>query len=310
MKHLPLTMLAAAVFALVSPLAHADFIVDDGSPTPKPRTTAVLAPAQPLVAVHASPATGVGRLVQVGAPMPGPALQGWADGVPLSLAMDQIVPSGWKLKMDGVDPNQSVSWRGGRSWHAILGDLAYGNRIDARIDWVDQEVTLGRAGSLAPALVSHSTPGTPSSNAPIRKEADSSEPVAAVIATPVAVTPIQPVAPPPPPVVAWTLDPSKTLRENVEAWAKRGGWVVVWEGADYPVVAAASFQGDFASSEGPLAQLIAAYDRSEQPLLARLTTQDKVVTVTNRNYVPTVVNPMAPSEVAPRSFPEGSSVPH
>ena len=46
MKHLSLTILAAAVLGLASPAARADFIVDDGSAAkPKPAPVMLLAPA-------------------------------------------------------------------------------------------------------------------------------------------------------------------------------------------------------------------------------------------------------------------------
>lgn len=231
MKHLSLTILAAAVLGLASPAARADFIVDDGSAA-KPKPAPVLAPRPSItpgisVAAPASPApvvaSGQGRLVQVGAPMPGPALQGWADQIPLSLALEQVVPSGWKVETKGVDTTKTVSWKGGRSWHAIVGDLAYGNRFDARIDWVDQTVSLGPVGSLAPSMA-----GSP---APVRKETGAPEtaPVVAIAPAPavrpeVVTTPVVNLPPPPPPVVSWTLDPSMTLKENVEAWAKKAGW--------------------------------------------------------------------------------------
>lgn len=316
MKHLSLTILAATVLGLASPAARADFIVEDSAaakakPEPVQVTRpsvapGVVAPASLATPTAVAPAVGQGRLVQVGAPMPGPALQGWADEIPLSLALEQVVPSGWRVETKGVDTAKVVSWKGGRSWHAIVGDLAYGNRFDARIDWVDQVVSLGPVGSLAPSVAG--------SAAPVRKEAGPVEAapravaVAPVVAAaPVEVKPVVTLPPAPPPVAVWTLDPSMTLKENVEAWAKKAGWNrVVWEGADYPVVAAATFTGDFTSPEGPLAKLIAAYDKSEQPLLAKLTTLDKVVTVTNRNYVPTAVNPTAPSEISPRAFPGAS----
>lgn len=311
MKHLSLTILAASVLGLASPAARADFIVDDGSQA-KTKPAAVQAdrpsiasgtpaPVRPAVA---APAVSQGRLVQVGAPLPGPALQGWADNIPLSLALEQVVPSGWKVETKGVDTAKLVSWKGGRSWHAIVGEMAYGNRFDARIDWVDQTLSLGPVGSLAPAVA-----GSP---APIRKETGSlpaeAPAVARAPAFVPAVTPIAPPAPPPPPPVqVWTLDPTLTLKENVEAWTKKAGWSrVVWEGADYPVYASATFTGDFTSPEGPLATLIAAYDSSDQPLLAKLTQMDKVVTVSNRNYVPTAVTPTAPAEISPRAFPGAS----
>lgn len=301
MKHLSLAILAAAVaIGVASFPARADFIVDDNSPAPKPTAVKpVLLPAPTPVAVASAGQVNQGRLIQVGAPLPGPAIQGWGDDVPLSLVLEQVVPKGWQVETGGVDTSKHVSWKGGRSWHAIVGDLAYGYRFDARIDWVDQRLTLGTVNTAAPSLA-----GSP---APIRKEGPS--PVAAV--TPAvrpadfvpAARPIAPPAPAVPVVQTWTLDPSKTLRENVEAWTKKAGWSnVVWEGADYPVVAAATFTGSFDSPQGPLAELISAYDGSEQPLLARLLRRDKVVHVTNRNYVPAAVSPTSPAEMAPRAF--------
>lgn len=296
MKHLSLAILVATLALGLAPSpAHAEFIVDDKSPAPKPVST------KPVM-LQASAATQAalvnqGRLIQVGAPLPGPAIQGWADNIPLSLALEQVVPKGWTVETGGVDTSRLVSWKGGRSWHAIVGDLAYGYRFDARIDWVDQRVSLGNVNTAAPSVA-----GSP---APVRKGGEDA--VAAVALPPVRPADFQPavrpIAPPAPVVQTWTLDPSKTLRENVEAWTKKAGWSnVVWEGADYPVVSTAVFTGNFDSPEGPLAELISAYDNSEQPLLARLLKRDKVVHVTNRNYVPAVVSPTSPSEMAPRAF--------
>lgn len=252
------------------------------------------APPRVVSGSSSSPAASQGRLVQVGAPMPGPALSGWARDVPLSLAMEQVVPTGWTLESNGVDMGKSVSWRGGRSWHAIVGDLAYGHRFDARVDWVKQQVTVGPAGSLAPSVAGSAAPVTKEGAAPAPAEVASAIPAA----------PIAAPAPIPAPVAqSWTLDPKKTLRENVDAWGQRAGWHVVWEGADYPVYAPATFTGSFDSQEGPVATVIAAYDDSDQPLLARLHRRDRVIHVSNRGYVPTTVVPTSPAEMAPSSFP-------
>lgn len=294
-------------------------------PSHDPAVRPVTAAPRPLrwssVAASASASSNApsraGRLVQVGAPAPGPALQGWGDEVPLALALEQILPKGWSLEPAGVDTARAVSWRGGRSWHAILGDLAYGHRFDARIDWVQQRVTLGPAGSLAPSAGPHVATARKEKEAAEPTDEEPLAPVQAVRRDPPPV--LRPTAPPPvvvPVVIAppapttWTLDPTKTLRQNVEAWAKKAGWNrVVWEGADYPVWAAASFTGQFDAENGPLAQLMAGYDKSDQPLLARLSRLDKVVSITNRNYMPTTVAPSSPSELSPSAFPVNPEAP-
>ena len=86
----------------------------------------------------------------------------------------------------------------------------------------------------------------------------------AVVSTPA------PLLTPQPPVSSqkqWLIDPRLSLKQNVEAWARQAGWsAVVWEAADYEMVAPAVFTGDFASKDGPLAKLISAYSKSDQPL--------------------------------------------
>ena len=52
----------------------------------------------------------------------GPAVaRGFGDGVPLAFACRQIVPSSVQVAYGpGVDPNASISWRGGRAWPDVL----------------------------------------------------------------------------------------------------------------------------------------------------------------------------------------------
>lgn len=322
MKHLYLAVLSTAIaLGSTSMPAYADFIVIDekpaasraakpaGAPQPlhivspqeqvqSPAATLVTAPQDPAKVVPAPQAQGSqGRLIQVGAPMPGPALEGWARDIPLSLALEQVVPDGWTVRVRGVDAGTEVSWRGGRSWHAIMGDMAYGYRFDARVDWVNQQVSIGPAGSQAPSVAGSPEPVRKEVSPIVTKEAPAPVVVQAPESAPVPVVPAQPA------VEQWTLDPQKTLRENIEAWGQRAGWRVVWEGADYPVYAPAGFTGSFDSPEGPLATVIAAYDDSDQPLLARLHRKDKVAHVSNRGYVPTTVVPTSPSDISPSSFP-------
>lgn len=53
-----------------------------------------------------------------------PGVEGFADRVPLSIAMQQVLPQGMNYTLgDGVNPGQLVSWRGGRPWRAVLKDM-------------------------------------------------------------------------------------------------------------------------------------------------------------------------------------------
>lgn len=101
----------------------------------------------------------------------------------------------------------------------------------------------------------------------------------------------------------WVLDPAFSLRENVEAWAKQAGWnKVIWSAADYPIMAPAQFTGHFASQTGPIAQVVAAYDSSEQPLQARLSVKDKVIEVRNKYYDRATVSPISPEQMSSDLF--------
>ncbi|HVY13211.1 MAG TPA: TcpQ domain-containing protein, partial [Alphaproteobacteria bacterium] len=53
-----------------------------------------------------------------------PIVEGFADQVPLSVALQQVLPQGMTFSFsDGVNPGQLVSWRGGRPWQAVLRDM-------------------------------------------------------------------------------------------------------------------------------------------------------------------------------------------
>ena len=102
---------------------------------------------------------------------------------------------------------------------------------------------------------------------------------------------------------SWILNPAFTLKENVEIWAKKAGWTVVWDASDYPIIASTNFgTGSLEDPNGPLARLISAYERSEQPLVAELTTLDKVIYVKNKYYERNKVLGTSPKEIAPSMF--------
>lgn len=197
---------------------------------------------------------------------------GWAKDMPLPLALRQVVPLGFEVKENGValSESQTVSWSGDRPWTETLNTVASSGNFVAHVDWDRKEVSLAPRLSPTSSFSVNSTQSTPS------------------------FVPAQrPIAPA---VQPWSLDSNLTLKENVERWASRAGWKVVWEAADYPIAASAQFTGDFSSPEGPLATLIEAYEMSDQPLVAQLTTKDKVVYVRNKHFERAQVVPMAPTD--------------
>lgn len=291
-------VLAVALLAFCGS-AHAEFVVD-ASPSPaSPLPSASVSAARSPAARSPAARMPAPRIREVAAPVSPPArAEGWANDVPVTLALKQVVPSGWTVRLDktdgrSLDENRLVSWKGGRAWPVVLSELALRGRFEATIRWSEKLVVvcpepLAPAPALAATTLSGM--GTDGSSRPRLVSPPVSRPVLA--SRPVVVAPTQ-----------WRLDPKRTLRENVEDWTRQAGWNrVIWEAADYPIAAAATFSGDFLSAGGPLATLISAYDTSDQPLLVELTTMDKVVHVTNRNYRPVVVEPQTAQQFDPASF--------
>jgi hypothetical protein len=281
----------------------AGLLIENGYDTPKvvavpvpasaPMPTSVTVPvSQGTVVASAVPVSVPSEVVEVGTrPAFIRAPKGWADGVPLSVALRQVVPAEYSVVSDKVDTAKAVSWSGDRPWNDVLGALARNAHVHIAILWDSKTVTV--VPDTQPALVV-----LPAAKpvfvaiAPAHPVVVSTVPEEAVVTRPL------PVAVPM--VQTWRLDPNKTLRENVDAWVKQAGWnKLVWEGADYPIYGAATFVGAFDAPDGPLAKLIDGYAQSQQPLLVRLTTMDRVVHVYNKNYQPVEVESISAATLAP-----------
>ena len=235
----------------------------DPSPAAPPVPTVVL--ANPAAAARAPVFSRPGTLKVVGAPPVAAlaSLDGWAKDVPLDLAVRSILPQGWALNQEALK----------------------GSAVVRTVSWSGgkpwPEVLRGLAH-----------------HAGFDAELNWDSRTAVL-------TPVPPPAPivVAPPAPTWDLDAQHTLRENIEAWAKKAGWNrVVWEGADYPIVAPARFVGELDSPSGPLAKIIEAYEDSDQPLTVELSTWDKVIHVTNRNFRSVVVEAQTAQSVDPASF--------
>lgn len=84
-----------------------------------------------------------------------------------------------------------------------------------------------------------------------------------VVGTPAKPVPASVPAPRPLPQT-WTAEPGSTLRDSIEAWAKRADWNVVWRavGLDYPIEAPLRFEGTFQEVIG---QVFPLYDKAPRP---------------------------------------------
>lgn len=265
------------------PASHPAAVV----PAPSAAPVSILAPsvARPVPTATAS---AEGSVIEVGArPAQVAVREGWANGMPVTTALHQVLPPDFKLKAEGINPTTLVSWSGGRPWPEALATIARNAHLHVAILWQDKWVTVVPASR---PVVTRVAPIVPSKSVPpaVVAKAEGEPRAPARVVAPVSVA------------ETWVLDPKLSLHENVARWVKQAHWNnLVWEGADYPIYGPATFTGRFDAPDGPLARLIQGYAQSRQPLLVKLTTLDKVVHVYNQGYHPTEVVPVSAGELAP-----------
>lgn len=236
-----------------------------------------------------------GSLNQVGTPSSNPAhkkeLKGFANELPLVTVMKQITPNGWIVKKsdsseDKLDVQKLVSWQGGKNWIETLEQIAKAYNLNIVVNWDDSVITLSNATKVITLEKSKKVSIFELEGTQSAKVSDvvmgASEQVAAPVAAPIEVAknvePVVAVAPTPvqnfevqtPAVQSnWELSSSKSLRDNVAAWAEKSGYRLVWTGEDYPVVDTRILAGEFDSENGPIRQLSVDYgpdSRAQNPL--------------------------------------------
>ncbi len=274
-----LSVVALTMGFLTATTANAELLIDDGS-SPAPQATSVpaskptgsffnnTAPSTPSVV---STSIKSSHVTQVGTPVVGAPVKGWAKDIPLSTALKQVVPNGWKARKSGnVDLNQPVSWTGGKDWVSVLGDLTSDYSFSANVNWNTREIFITPLGS-------STINTTPNSVAP--------RPVFTGTTTTKFATPVSnSVSSGYSYSQTWTLSKSKTLRENIESWAKQAGWTVSWGAPDYRITADVTLTGAIDANNGPIARVIAAYKDADQPLRAVLSSGNKVIRIESRNF--------------------------
>ncbi|WP_153786194.1 TcpQ domain-containing protein [Pseudomonas sp. EMN2] len=118
------------------------------------------------------------------------------------------------------------------------------------------------AASLSAAAKLSTSPVTPTSSVP--NQLEKSKPAAPVVTVAAPTAPVVEVKPAPPPrplPQIWTAEAGSTLRESVEAWAKKARWRVIWaqEDLNYPIEAPLRFEGSFQEA---VKQLFPLYDNA------------------------------------------------
>ncbi|WP_229146226.1 TcpQ domain-containing protein [Alcanivorax sp. 1008] len=151
-----------------------------------------------------------------------PLVEGGSEGVPLSIALQQVLPAGWSVFYgDDRLKDVPVSWAGGMSLVDVLANLAQDHGLDLEADF-DRErlyAAVARDGGrlrLAGKYASSLKPG--------EKE-------------------------------IWKIARGELLTGSIQRWAERASYTLVWELAeDYRVVADATFTGTFRDAIDHLAR--------------------------------------------------------
>ena len=119
---------------------------------------AYVPPAAPIIAAPVVPPAPVA--VPPSAPQSTAlaAISGFGDQIPLSFAMDQIVPSDFTVQyVDQPDPDTIVSWAGGRAWNKVLEDMLYAHGYRVRV--TDNVVYIFKAGRNMNEIMANPAPG-------------------------------------------------------------------------------------------------------------------------------------------------------
>lgn len=108
--------------------------------TTTPAATPVM-PVSPVVqkTIATPPAPIVETIIETKQAAPTPpaddaVVQGFGSGIPMVMALRQIVPPTYRFSFDpGVDPGQRISWTGNKPWSQVVEDMAASQGLKSEI---------------------------------------------------------------------------------------------------------------------------------------------------------------------------------
>ncbi len=244
--------------------------------------------SSPPLPVAAESSTGLTMLTGMAAPLPGAApgaptkaediVRGFANKVPLAVALRQILPAGFAFSVDqGVDVGTLVSFQGGRPWRETLREALMPAGLMAREQGQMVSIGYGAAPVSDHALRLPSSPSAARSpGMSVALAAPSSIPASARAdsgAVPMAQT--MPVVVNPPAaavptatVEEWNAERGDSLRKILEGWSRRArvefNWLAEY---DYPMQASAAFNGTF---EDAVRNLLTGFEDARPQPVAEL----------------------------------------
>lgn len=248
---------------------------------------APLAPAAastPSVPGRAQPAS-LGTLPM--AASPDTMVQGFANNVPLAVALREVLPPGYGFSIDqDVDLGTLVSFQGGKSWRETLQAML--QPADLVMREQNQMIAIGRSQGLTgvvappPEVAMNNAPAPSMSASPTPTNVPAWPGPAAYGPRPAIAQPVVtlPHAPPPPPPVSssrmsstgivdtWTASRGDTLHKVLEDWSHRAGAEFEWSAEyDYPLQASISYTGTF---EEAVRDLLSGFEEAHPQPIAEL----------------------------------------
>lgn len=259
MKVSKVSIAVAAYIALVANNAMADYIrVDATSASPTPMMQEAQRPVhQPAMVQpvrNVAPNQSFGNMTQIGSGTGSfPVIDGKGKTMPFKTALQRVVPSGWSSKSVGsfnADKNVVMPSEGNWTYH--LAKYAEQTQTNITINWDTKTVTV--QGYIAPPHIMTGSNGSIVNGVPVK--------------------------PANPKEAKWDLQSSKSLRDNIEVWAKTAGYTLVWEASDYDLENGVVITNDF---NGAIANVMEMFKNKPIPLRASFY-GNKVLQITdNRN---------------------------
>ncbi len=218
-------------------------------------------------------------------------MHGFANHVPLAVALRQILPPGYGFSVDqDVDLGVMVSFHGGKPWRDTLNDALApaGLIVHEQGQMVEIGYPAGRDLVSAPGgkvpLAPKPKLATPIhfSDSPTERAPMPSLPPAPTLATTAAAETA--IGDLPPPEQSWDAQPGDSLRKVLQTWSKRANIEFDWMAEyDYPLQASTHFTGTF---EDAVRNLLTGFETAHPQPIAELHSNPKagqmVLVVTTR----------------------------
>jgi hypothetical protein len=219
-------------------------------------------------------------------PATGDVVHGFANRVPLAVALRQILPSGYGFSIDqDVDLSVLVSFSGGKPWHETLdetlapaGLVAHADGQMVQISYASSKLSEANSAPAVPPAAGATA--TLSSNMTSLTSPASPPPQPA---TPAAMPPQSPPVPSPSDEAAlaaslpstplsqeqtWNAEPGETLHKVLENWSHRANVEFDWMAEyDYPLQASVHLKGSF---EDAVRDLLIGFETAHPQPVAEL----------------------------------------